>query len=179
MIKKVFVNVLFVLMCCLSLSACTNYNHPFEEWKQNEFFGLNLDQDNQVAEFHKLLLSGKLDWNGTKLEEWSDGFGSDYELSGGNISTTCIFQGSAEEARSLFNSVDSVMFYRYNNREPLMQKEWNRTSDGMYSMSYVNFYDYNGYRIAMTMVIESPEKDEGKANAGSVRIGLGALSVPE
>lgn len=179
MFNRIMLNVSFVLMCCFTLSACTNDNQPFEEWKKNEFFGLNLDKDGQVAEFHKLLLSGKLDWNGTKLEEWTDGFGSDYELTEGRTSTTCVFQGSAEDARSLFERVDSILYNRYNNCEPLKQKEWTATSDGIYSMSYVNFYNYKGYRIGVTMVIESPEKDESKANAGSVRIGLGALSLPE
>lgn len=177
-LKNILLNTFFVLTYCLSLSACTN-NNSFDEWEKNEFFGTDLNKSDQVAEFHRLLCSHNLEWNGTMLEEWTDGYSSDYELSEGKISTTCIFQGSAKEARSLFNHVDSVLYNRYENREPYEQNEWTKLSDGVYSMSFVNFYNYKGYRIGVTLVIESPEEDESKAKEGSVRIGLGALSLPD
>lgn len=176
MCKRTLQIILFVFTCCLTVSACTNNKDSFEEWRKNEFFGLDLDKSNQVGEFHKLLISGKLDWHGTKLEEWDDGWGSDYDLSEGKISTTCIYDGDAQNARSLFAHVDSVFYSRYNNREPLKQKEWVELEDGAYSISYINFFKYKGYRIGVTLVIVSYEKDENKASAGCVRIGLGAYS---
>lgn len=181
MTKRATQIVILLLSFCLTVSACTNSNVPvpFEKWEKNEFFGLNLDNNDQVGEFHKLLISGKLDWNGTKLEEWDDGWGSDYDLSEGKISTTCIFNGTAQDTRLLFNQLDSAFFKRYNNREPLKQKEWAEINDGMYSISYLNFFNYKGYRIGLTMVIVSSEKDEKTADAGCVRIGLGAISLPD
>lgn len=160
----------------MTVSACSNSNVSVEEWGRNEFFGLDLDKSDQVGAFHELLTSNKLDWHGTKLEEWDDGLMSDYELSEGKLSTTCLFNGSAQEARSLFIHLDSVFFDRYNNREPLKQKRWIKHDDDIFTISYHNFFNYKGYRIGITLVIESAEEDENKANVGSVLIGLGTYS---
>lgn len=177
MIKNTLKIVLFVLTYCLTVSACTKNNVPLEEWEENEFFGLDIDKSDQVSAFHELLSSGKLDWHGTKLEEWNDGWGTDYDLSEGNVSTTCIFDGNVQDARLLFNQLDSIFFNRYNNREPLKLKEWVELEDENYSISYLNFYSYKGYRIGVTLMIVSSEKDENKASVGCVRIGLAASSL--
>lgn len=179
MSKRIIKIAFFALSCCLAVSACTNRNATVEEWKKNEFFGLDLDKSDQVGEFHELLSFGKLDWHGTKLEEWDDGWGSDYDLSEGKVSTTRLFNGSAQEARSLFIHLDSIFFDRYNNREPLKQKRWIEHDDGIFTMTYLNFFDYKGYRIGLTLIVESTEEDENKASAGSVLVGLGTFSLPK
>lgn len=177
--------LLSMFVTCISANAKRNLpslysnkgeiNAPIEDWGNNEFFGLNLDKSNQVVEFHKLLVSGKLYWQGTKLEEWTDGFISDYDLSDGQISSTCIFKGSAQDTQSLFAQLHNIFYSRYNNCKPLKQKEWIDQGNGSYSITCIDFYDYKGYRIGVTMVLESNKKDKTAVYAGSIRLGLGAL----
>ncbi len=150
-------------------------DNSFEGWQKNEFFGLNLDNDNQVPEFHKILVSGKYNWNNVKIEEWLDGFGSDFEMSGGTISTAIIFCGTAQDAQSIFYRMDNAFNERYQNREPLVQNEWIHLEDNLYLMTHYNFFTYKGYRIVLTLELKSPTKNEEKATAGMVRLGLGAI----
>lgn len=142
---KTFLKI-FTLVMCLATTSCGNngsntavlidYTKPFEKWETNEFFGVDLNQEGQVEMFHRLLESGVLYWNKTNLREWTDDIMSDYEMSDGNVSTTCLFEGNGKESMSTFEYVDAVLQKRYQNRSPFKQGDWKPLSGDLFRMVY-------------------------------------------
>lgn len=164
---------MIVLSFGLLFVACSHKCTDLEHCEKNEFFGVNLDQTEQVSEFHQQLIAGGVKWKGRTLKEWNDEIGPDYDLSGGKMASAALYDGDAEEACKLFETLDSMLYERYQNREPYQQKEWEERGDGTYRMSFANFFEYRGYRISIVLRLTTPDMDDNSPMKGDVSIGLG------
>ena len=112
-------------------------------------------------------------FEGKQLKEWDGDFiGSDFDLSDGRITSMVVTDGPMDEIEKTHYRLDSVFSSQYGMGENLKQKEWVGEGNNYY-IEYLNFYDYNTYRICLALRLYSPTKDESNVSRGVVRVGLG------
>ena len=169
--KKLCLGIIFLAGLCI---GCDDSKRTDNE--SVDFFGLNLNKANQVVELHNELLSGKVKYREKTLAEWTDGLISDYDMSDGKITSMTITEGALSEIEPTYHSLDSIFSYRYSVGEHYKQNDWIFSEEGYY-MEYLNFYDYNAYRISLSIRLYSPTKDENVISGGLVRVGLGEKTI--
>ena len=165
---SVYAGVIVILL--VAMVGCAENNKPDNEFK--DFFGVNLNEGHQVEKLHEMLSRGSVLYNGTKVEEWTDGVISDYDLSGGKITSMVIIEGSLSDVQHYFNALDSIYSNQFNDGEQYKQNEWIGSDKGYYT-EYLKLYDYKAYRIILAIRLYSGNKDENNISHAYVRVGLG------
>ena len=168
---KIYIYGLCVLIA-IGIMGCNGKN-PNNGVSREEFFGVDLNQSNQVVKLHNLLIDKKVDYKGKCMSEWTDGMGTDYEFSEGKIVSIDIAEGDIKDVEQVYFELDSIFTNKYKSQEHLNLREWMTTGDNSFYFEYLNFYSYNTYRIGLTLRLVSPVKDEKNITSASVRVGLG------
>lgn len=165
--KKLSIGIIFIAGLCI---GCVDSKRTDRE--SVDFFGVVLNKANQIEVLHNELLSGKVKYREKALTEWTDGGISDYDLSDGKVTSMTMIEGTLSEIEPTYHSLDSIFSHRFSVGEHLKQNDWNFSEEGYYT-EYINFYDYNTYRIGLSIRLYSPTKDENDVSSGLVRVSLG------
>lgn len=165
--KRLGIGIIFFAGLCI---GCVDSKRTDRE--SVDFFGVDLNKANQIEVLHNELLRGKVKYREKTLTEWTDGLISDYDMSDGKVTSMTISEGAMSEIEPTYHSLDSIFSHRFSIGEHYKQNDWIFSEEGYYT-EYLNFYDYNAYRISLSIRLYSPTKDENEVSSGLVRVGLG------